>query len=105
MILEILGKCTFQNKLYLFVKNSPVSGLGEWYNILTQSSFFNINTNVSSLLNLDSLFTLYSSADSTYYVISNSSALFELNPDFGELYLSGESTFYIFSTTSAFQEV
>jgi hypothetical protein len=125
-MIKILGKLIFQSKLHLFTRDSPVSGSGEWYDNLKQASLFVINNNVSSLANLDYVYSsalfesntdpnkLHLSGESIFYIISNSSAmsviydssaLFESNTDSNKLHLSGESTFYIFSTTSAFQEV
>jgi len=125
-MIKILGKLIFQNKLHLFTRDSPVSGLGEWYDNLKQASFFVTNTYVSSLANLNYVYSsalfesntdpnkIHLSGESTFYIISNSSAmsviydssaLFESNTDTNKIHLSGESTFYIFSTTSAFQEV
>jgi len=125
-MIKILGKLIIQNKLHLFTRDSPVSGLGEWYDNLKQASFFVTNTYVSSLANLNYVYSsalfesntdqnkIHLSGESTFYIISNSSAmsviydssaLFESNTDTNKIHLSGESTFYIFSTTSAFQEV
>jgi hypothetical protein len=125
-MIKILGKLIFRNKLNLFTRDSTVSESGELFNNLKKASFFVINNNVSSLANLDYVYSsalfesntdsnkLHLSGESTFYIISNSSvmsviynssALFESNTDQNALHLSGESIYYIFSTTSAFQKV